>query len=117
MRLVTYRSTVEAAARLGAVVDDLVVDVEEAGHHAGVSLPSSMLDFIDLGPPALARRALAERGTAYVALCPDSSEIARFRSAAPDGFAAQLADGREFDWLEPLAVPAGSNLEVWRIRP
>src|SRR4030095_10644629 len=23
-------------------------------HHAGVSLPSSMLDFIDLGPPALA---------------------------------------------------------------
>ena len=54
VRLVTYRSTIEAAARLGAVVDDLVVDVEEAGHHAGVSLPSSMLDFIDLGPPALA---------------------------------------------------------------
>lgn len=54
MRLVTYRGTVEAAARLGAVVDDLVVDVEEAGLHAGVSLPSSMLDFIDLGPPALA---------------------------------------------------------------
>ena len=54
MRLVTYRSTVEAAARLGAVVDDLVVDVEEAGQHAGISLPSSMLDFIDLGPPALA---------------------------------------------------------------
>ena len=54
MRLVTYRSTVEAAARLGAVVGDLVVDVEEAGHHAGISLPSSMLDFIDLGPSALA---------------------------------------------------------------
>src|SRR5437868_3421228 len=54
VRLVTYRSTVEAAARLGAVVDDLVVDVGEAGQHAGVSLPSSMLDFIDLGPPALA---------------------------------------------------------------
>ena len=54
MRLVTYRSTVEAAARLGAIVDDLVVDVEEAGHDAGVSLPSSMLDFIDLGPLALA---------------------------------------------------------------
>ena len=35
VRLVTYRSTVEAAARLGAVVDDLVVDVEEAGQHAG----------------------------------------------------------------------------------
>ncbi|WP_338699375.1 hypothetical protein V5279_17440 [Bradyrhizobium sp. 26S5] len=46
MRLVTYRSTVEAAARLGAVIDDLVVDVEEAGRHAGARLPSSMLDFI-----------------------------------------------------------------------
>ncbi|QIG91205.1 MULTISPECIES: hypothetical protein [unclassified Bradyrhizobium] len=46
MRLVTYRSTVEAAARLGAVIDDLVVDVAEAGQHAGVRLPSSMLDFI-----------------------------------------------------------------------
>jgi 2-keto-4-pentenoate hydratase/2-oxohepta-3-ene-1,7-dioic acid hydratase in catechol pathway len=54
VRLVTYRSTIEAAARLGAVVDDLVVDVEEAGQNAGVSLPSSMLEFIDLGPLALA---------------------------------------------------------------
>src|SRR5258708_8507548 len=54
VRLVSYRSTIEAAARLGAVVGDLVVDVEKAGLHAGISLPSSMLDFIDLGPPALA---------------------------------------------------------------
>ena len=53
MRLVTYRSTVEAAARLGVVVDD-VVDVEKVGLAAGMSLPSTMLDFIDLGPPALA---------------------------------------------------------------
>jgi 2-keto-4-pentenoate hydratase/2-oxohepta-3-ene-1,7-dioic acid hydratase in catechol pathway len=54
MRLVTYRASIEAAARLGAVVDDLVVDVEKIGAHAGVALPDSMLAFIDLGPPALA---------------------------------------------------------------
>ena len=54
MRLVTYRGNVEAAARLGAVVDEMVVDVEKIGARAGVSLPPSMLDFIDLGPPALA---------------------------------------------------------------
>jgi len=62
VRLVTFRSGVEAAARLGAVVDDLIVDVEKAGQHAGACLPSSMLDFIDLGPPALAalRRILDE---------------------------------------------------------
>ena len=52
MRLVTYRANIEAAARLGAVVDDLVVDVERIGAHAGVALPSSMLDLIDLGSPA-----------------------------------------------------------------
>src|SRR5262249_38762502 len=54
MRLVTYRDSIEAAARLGAVVDDLVIDVEKVGAHAGVSLPSSMLAFIDLGPAASA---------------------------------------------------------------
>src|SRR4030095_10156171 len=40
MRLVTYRGSIEAAARLGVVVDDLVIDVEKIGAHAGVSLPS-----------------------------------------------------------------------------
>jgi 2-keto-4-pentenoate hydratase/2-oxohepta-3-ene-1,7-dioic acid hydratase in catechol pathway len=52
MRLVTYRANVEAAARLGAVVDDMVVDVERIGAAGGVALPASMLDLIDLGPPA-----------------------------------------------------------------
>jgi 2-keto-4-pentenoate hydratase/2-oxohepta-3-ene-1,7-dioic acid hydratase in catechol pathway len=54
MRLVTYRRTVEAAARLGVIEGDLVVDVEAIGLHANVDMPSSMLDFIDLGPPAVA---------------------------------------------------------------
>jgi 2-keto-4-pentenoate hydratase/2-oxohepta-3-ene-1,7-dioic acid hydratase in catechol pathway len=54
MRLVTYRANVEAAARLGAVVEDMVVDVEKIGAHAGVALPASMLDLIDLGPPGTA---------------------------------------------------------------
>src|SRR5262245_13729939 len=54
MRLVTYRGNVEAAARLGIIVeDDLVADVERIGAHAGVCLPASMLDLIDLGPVAL----------------------------------------------------------------
>jgi hypothetical protein len=70
-----------------------------------------------LGSPERARTALLERGTAYVALCPDSGEIARFRSASPHGFLARLADGERFDWLEPLPVPPGSNLAAWRIVP
>ncbi|MGO1074963.1 fumarylacetoacetate hydrolase family protein [Inquilinus sp. CA228] len=54
MRFVTYRASIDAAARLGVVEDDLVVDVAMIGGKAGSDLPSAILDFIDLGPPALA---------------------------------------------------------------
>ncbi|CAN7462775.1 fumarylacetoacetate hydrolase family protein [Phenylobacterium sp. LjRoot225] len=65
MRLVTYRATVEAASRLGVLADDLVIDVERLGARAGVALPDRMLDFIDLGPVALAElRALLEESKA-----------------------------------------------------
>jgi hypothetical protein len=54
MRLITYRGTIESAARLGAIDNDMVVDVEVIAAKAGLSLPASMLDFIDLGPAAIA---------------------------------------------------------------
>ncbi|WID98973.1 fumarylacetoacetate hydrolase family protein [Bosea vestrisii] len=50
MRLVTYRSTIEAAARLGVIEGDLVIDVATLGAGAGLDLPSTMLGLIDLGP-------------------------------------------------------------------
>lgn len=50
MRLVTYRSHPTAAGRLGALVDDMVVDLSALGAAAHVDLPSDMLEFIDLGP-------------------------------------------------------------------
>jgi 2-keto-4-pentenoate hydratase/2-oxohepta-3-ene-1,7-dioic acid hydratase in catechol pathway len=53
MRLVTYRETIESEARLGAIDGDLVVDVEKIGAKAGLSLPASMLELIDLGPSAI----------------------------------------------------------------
>ncbi|BBQ02484.1 gentisate 1,2-dioxygenase (plasmid) [Burkholderia sp. SFA1] len=53
MRLVTYRSEVCAAARLGAIIDDAVVDLERLGAVMGLPLPVSMLEFIDLGPQAV----------------------------------------------------------------
>ena len=54
MRLVTYRASVEAEARLGAIVGELVVDLATFGTASGTPLPSSMLSFIDLGPQAVA---------------------------------------------------------------
>ncbi|SIT41550.1 Ureidoglycolate lyase [Paraburkholderia ribeironis] len=53
MRLVTYRPEVTAAARLGAIVDGAVVDLARLGDAMGHPLPSSMLEFIDLGPQAV----------------------------------------------------------------
>lgn len=54
MRLVTYRRNVLESARLGAIVDNMVVDVEYLGMIAGIDLPNDMLEFIDLGPSAVA---------------------------------------------------------------
>ncbi len=54
MRLVTYRRHIQEAARLGAIVDNQVIDLEYLGLSAGIDLPDNMLDFIDLGPGAVA---------------------------------------------------------------
>jgi len=63
MRLATYRPTIVDSARLGAVVNGLIVDVARLGHSKGVALPSSMLEFIDQGQLALdSLRALLDAG-------------------------------------------------------
>lgn len=53
MRLVTYRSSVDAGGRLGALVGGDVVDLEMLGRANNVSLPSDMLSFIELGPQVI----------------------------------------------------------------
>ncbi|QYY27603.1 fumarylacetoacetate hydrolase family protein [Cupriavidus pinatubonensis] len=53
MRLVTFRTEVAAAARLGAIMDGYVVDLARFGEAVGASIPSDMLSFIDLGPAAV----------------------------------------------------------------
>lgn len=65
MKLVTYRASVAAEGRLGVIVDDLVVDVAKLGESVALPLPSTMLDFIDMEPDALAalKAALAETAT------------------------------------------------------
>lgn len=67
MKLVTYRRHVEAAARLGAIVDGRVVDLAKLGAAGGVELPSTMLAFIDLGPDAVAvaSQMLADAGERF----------------------------------------------------
>lgn len=53
MRLVTFRVAPDDAGVLGAIVGDMVVDLEAFGDAVGEPLPGTMLDFIDLGPQAV----------------------------------------------------------------
>jgi len=53
MKLVTYRKHPADAGHLGAIMGDVVVDIEEFGAVLGEPLPGTMLDFIDLGPSAV----------------------------------------------------------------
>ena len=54
MKLVTYRASIESAARLGVLVGDLVVESQALGETMGTILPNSMLALIDAGKPGLA---------------------------------------------------------------
>jgi len=53
LKLVTYRASVEGAARLGVILNDLVIDVEALGDAFGEDMPSTMLGLIDSGRPGL----------------------------------------------------------------
>lgn len=65
--------------------------------------------------PARARAMLAARGTRYLALCPDLTELEVYAAHAPRGLADRLLHGAAPDWLEPVATEG--ELRVWRIRP
>ena len=61
MKLVTYRATVEDDARLGVIVDDLIIDAEALGATHGEDMPDTMLGLIDTGRPGVAAlRALVD---------------------------------------------------------
>lgn len=89
--------------------------VVATSHHRGADAMRTTIAAF-LGSPGAARAALETRGTRYIALCPGLAEPARYRSAARNGFMALLLDGRAPAWLEPVPVPDGSGLEIWRIR-
>lgn len=48
--------------------------------------------------------------------CPNMSESTVYRTRSPNGFYSQLATGKRFNWLEPVPLPKGSPLLLWRVR-
>ncbi|MEP2735407.1 MAG: hypothetical protein ABJP34_03840 [Erythrobacter sp.] len=86
------------------------------GHHRG---EKGMVFVIEtaLGSSEAAQAALQKRGTKYVALCPDLNEAMLYAQAKPDGFAADLTEGRAPEWLEPIAFGIETGFRAWRVKP
>lgn len=88
--------------------------VPATSHHRG---NNGMRDVITtaLGSSEEARRALASRGSRYVAACIGLAELNNYAFAAPDSFAADLTQGRVPKWLEPIETAQGTSFRLWRI--
>jgi hypothetical protein len=61
-------------------------------------------------------RAIARKyGATHLLICPDMSETTIYRTRDKTGFYVQLMKGQVPAWLEPVALPKGSPLRMWRI--
>ncbi len=68
------------------------------------------------GDPAIAQTIMLQHGATLLMTCPNMSESTVYRARSPKGFYARLAAGEKFPWLEPVPLPAGSPLLLWRIK-
>lgn len=108
MKLVTYRRNIEAAARLGAVFDGRVVDLALLGAGHGAALPSTMLEFIDLGPDAvtIATQMIADSAGRYPLGC--ALPLADVRLLAPIPRPRKNLFGIGLNYTEHVAESAAS---------
>lgn len=83
-------------------------------HRNGADILAVMRAF--RGSAEAARRTVEERRIDYVLVCPNLSESTIYRAEAPGGFYVQLVRGNVPDWLDPVALPAGSPYRMWRVR-
>lgn len=90
--------------------------VVATGHHRGAKAMREVIDAFR-GDAANARELTKRRSIDYLVFCPDLAEPGLYAYYAPNGFAAQLRRGQVPDWLEPVALPAGANLRVWKVKP
>lgn len=55
-------------------------------------------------------------GATMLLVCPNMAESTVYRARNPGGFYDQLANGKTFDWLEPVGLPEKSPFRLFRIR-
>jgi hypothetical protein len=84
-------------------------------HRNGEQIADVMTTF--RGPPEQARAILRKYRADYLLVCPNSSTTTIFRSEAPRGFYAQLADNRVPAWLTPIDLGEDSPFRMWKVAP
>ena len=102
----------DIAPELLLVSDHSVV---ATGHHRGHKAMKVLIEAA-IGTPEEARRTLRARGSSYVAMCPALYEARTYAAIAPTGFVPDLAKGEIPEWLEPIQVPDGNGLKLWKIK-
>lgn len=70
-----------------------------------------------MAAPAVARANLQAQHVRYVAHCIGGGEGEVLAKQAPHGLIAQLQQGQQFAWLQPVAVAANPRFKVYRFVP
>lgn len=92
-------------------------------HHNGVAGPyhrngRAILDvhYAFMGAPEKFRPIAAAHQAQYLLICPHIAESTLYRARSPNGFYAQLEDGKAPGWLEPVDLPKSAPFRLWKIR-
>ncbi len=93
-------------------------------HHSVVATPhhrnrEAMADTlrIFIGDPAKAEALVRKQKATLIVYCPAANDFARYRRVSKASLAARLYAGTPPGWLERVALPGGSGLAVWRVKP
>lgn len=89
--------------------------VMATAHHRNNTVMARVITAF-VGNASAARATIESSGAALVVICKSAAEFDNFRAAPGNSLADQLATDRAPDWLEPVPMPAGAGLDVWRIR-
>jgi hypothetical protein len=91
-------------------------------HHDAITGPyhrnaTQILDVMHAwrGSAAQALATIQRYHVDYVLICPNLSESTIYRVETPNGFYAQLAQGKVPNWLAPITLPADSPYRMWRV--
>lgn len=84
-------------------------------HHRGAEAMHDVVRAF-VGTADEAHAIIRRRHVTLIALCPNVGEPATYRRYAPDGFMAQLLDGRTPGWLQKADLAPGSHMLFWTVR-